>query len=379
MESFNKAADGKYTDLDEKYSNNYDFNRLSNNFSVALNYVTEKFRLNLTNNLNDDALEQTNNYTSNSLKRSFFTYNPRLGGSYSIAKNKHIYFNYNGRNQLPSLNQIQPILNNDDPLNIYEGNEDLKPSFSNTLNAGYNTFQVLSGAYLYVGGNASLVKDPISQNITTNNGVNYYSWSNISGKSDKSLSFWSGYYFKLNKDLGLSNSPQISGSFSENNNFVDGAANVVKTASYSFTYQFIRDTKTGLNFDLSFSPQYRKMTSNLSPNQNNNGFVFTSNGSVEYFLTKTFKVYTNYDYSYEAATDAFANDLSRFLVHPGISKKFFKNESLMLDFMINDVLNQNIGYARNQSNSIFTQRRFDTIQRYYMLKLSWDFNKMFVK
>lgn len=379
LESFNKNITGSYDILDQKFSNNYDFNRLSNNFNVALAYVTEKLRLNLTNNLNDDALEQRNNYTSTSLKRSFFTYNPRLGGSYSIAQNKHIWFNYNGRNQLPSLTQIQPILNNNDPLNIYEGNELLKPSFSNSVNMGYNTFQVLSGSYLYFGGNASLVKDPISQNITTDNGVNYYRWANINGKSDKSVNFWSGYYFKLHKELGLSNSPNFNFYIAENNNFFNGEENIVKTSNYNFNYQFVRDTKTGLNFDLTFSPQYRKMTSNLSPNQNNNGFVFASNGSVEYFITKTFKVYTNYNYSYEAATDAFAQDISRFLIHPGVSKKFLKNESLVLDFTINDLLNQNIGYSRSQSNSIFTQRRYDTIQRYYMLKLSWDFNKMFVK
>lgn len=379
LESFNKNVNGKYDLLDEEFSNNYDFNRLSNNINVSLTYVTEKLRFNFNNNLNDDALEQKNNYTSNSLKRSFFTYNPRFGGSYSIAKNKHLWFNYNGRNQLPSLTQIQPIRNNTDGLNQYEGNEELKPSFSNNANFGYNSFQVLSGNYMYVGANINFTNDPISQNITQTNGVNIYRWANINGKTDKSLSLWAGQYFKLSKDLGLSNSPQLSVSLSENNNFFDGQENVVKSSNYNFTYQITRDTKTGLNFNLNFSPQYRKMTSNLRPDQNNNGFVFGSNGSVEYFVTKTFKVYTNYNYIFEAATEAFDQDLSRFLIHPGISKKFLKDESLMLDFTINDLLNQNIGYSRSQSNSVFVQRRYDTIQRYYMLKLSWDFNKMFVK
>lgn len=379
LESFNKNVSGNYDILDENFSNNYDFNRLSNNFNVTLSYVTEKLRGSFVNNLNDDALEQKNNYTSNTLKRSFFTYNPRFNGSYSIAKNKHLWFNYNGRNQLPSLSQIQPLRNNTDELNQYEGNENLEPSFINSANIGYNSFQVLSGNYMYVGVNASLTKDPIAQNITQTGGRNIYRWANIDGKTNKSFGLWGGNHFKLNKDLGLTNSPQVGINLSENNNFFDGQENVVKTSNYSFTYQITRDTKTGLNFNLNFSPQYRKMTSNLRPDQNNNGFVFGSNGSLEYFITKTFKLYTNYDYSFEAATEAFSEDLSRFLIHPGISKKFFKNESLMLDFTINDLLNENIGYSRAQSNSVFVQRRFDTIQRYYMLKLSWDFNKMFVK
>jgi len=120
------------------------------------------------------------------------------------------------------------------------------------------------------------------------------------------------------------------------------------------------------------------MKSSLERNTNSNGFVFGSNGSVEYFIGKTFKVYTNYSYTYEAATKAFDQKFEQFLLHPGVSKKFLKNESLMLDFMINDVLDQNKGFSRSASTSIFTQRRYDTIRRYYMLKLSWDFTKMFL-
>lgn len=379
LESLNKDASGGYTNLDTKYSNNYDFNRLSNIYKVALSYNTEKVRLNFTNNLNDDNLRQVNNYDNRTLKRSFFTYNPMVSGGYNFTKSKGIYVHYSGQNQLPALNQIQPILNNSDPLNIYEGNEDLNPAFTNSINLNYNSFQVLSGSYTYLGGNLSVTNDPIVQNITVVDNVNHYKWANINGKRNSYLNFWGGNYFKLSKSLGLSNSPQLNLSIADNNNYYNGEENVVKSAFYKFVYQLIRDTKTGLNFNLSFSPQYRTMTSNLRPDQNNNGFVFGSNGSLEYFFTKTFKVYTNYDYTYEAPTDAFDQKLERFLIHPGISKKFLKNESLVLDFMINDVLNQNIGYSRAQNNSIFTQRRYDTIRRYYMLKLSWDFNKMFVK
>jgi len=90
-------------------------------------------------------------------------------------------------------------------------------------------------------------------------------------------------------------------------------------------------------------------------------------------------VYTNINYSYEAPTQAFDQKIERFLVTPGVSKKLLKDESLTVDFMVNDIFNNNIGYSRSQYNAIFTQRRYDTIRRYYMLKVSWDFNKMFVK
>ncbi|MNT91866.1 hypothetical protein D3C72_2330370 [compost metagenome] len=67
------------------------------------------------------------------------------------------------------------------------------------------------------------------------------------------------------------------------------------------------------------------------------------------------------------------------MLSPGLSKKFMKDEKLELTFMINDVLNQNVGFERNQNGSLLTERRFNTIGRYYMVKLSWEINKMLVK
>ena len=379
LESFNKDINGKYDLLDPEFSSNYDFNRLSNNYDVALNYEGEKLEVNLTNTFNDDQLKQINNYDNRSLNRDFFTYNPRLSMKYNFSIAKALRLSYSGQNQLPSLSQIQPILNNSDPLNIYNGNENLSPSFTNTFEGFYHSFNLLANQFKYLGGTVTLTKDPISQNITTDDGVNYYRWDNMNGKQDFGVSTYGGYHFRLNKALVLDNSVSLMVGVNENNNFFNNAANLVKSQNYTFSYEIKRETKTGLNFVTKLSPQYRQMTSNLSPDQDNNGFIFGVSGSVEYFFASSFKVYTNYDYSYEAPTAAFDQKLERFLVHPGISKKFFKNESLMLDFTVNDVFDQNLGYSRAQSNSVFTQKRFDTIRRYYMLKLSWDFNKMLVK
>src|SRR5690606_6633104 len=272
IESFNKSAPGVYDELDLRFSNNYTFDRLSSNYKLALNYRTEKLRLNLSNSLNNDVLNQHNNYTDGELSRSFFTYNPSVSGGYSFTKSKHLWVNYNGRNNLPSLSQIQPIVDNTDPINRYIGNESLKPSFSNSFNAGYNTFKLLSGSYFYIGGSASMQKDPISQNITSRDTINEYRWSNIEGKSNSSVNFWTGHYFKLDKDLGLANSPQLSISSSINYNFFNGDLNKVNTTGYNFTYNISRETKTGLNFNIDLSPQYRVMNSNLQSNTNSNGF-----------------------------------------------------------------------------------------------------------
>ncbi len=381
LESFNKAIDGTYTELDSRYSNNYDFQSLGQAYKLTIGLKKEKLRFNLTNSLNEDRLNQVNNYDNRRLTRTFMTYNPQLNGGYNFSKNKNLWFNYNGRNQLPSLNQIQPLLNNSDRLNIFVGNEDLKPAFNHNANIGYSTFKVLTGSYTYIGGSMSLTNNPISQNITRDldEGINYFTWDNMQGRTNSSYNIWSGYYFKLFKQLNVANSPQLNASWSDSYNFFEEKENKIRTTNYNVRYNLQRQTTTGFNFDVNFVPQYRQMTSSLQPDQDNNGFVFGAHGNLSYFLTKTFKIYANYNYTYEAPTEAFNSSFDQFLIHPGVSKKFFKNESLTVDFTVNDVLDQNRGFRRNVSNSVFVQRSFETIRRYYMLKLSWDFTKMFIK
>lgn len=380
IESYNKV-DGVYNSLDDTYSSNYDFDRLSANYRLGLAYNVEKLKINLTNNFNNDQLKQINNFTNKELERTFFTYNPRLNVQFSPSKNRNYRLSYSGTNNLPSLNQLQPILNNSDQLNYYIGNENLKPSFTNSINLFFMKFNVLTMNYSYMGLNFSDTNNPISQNVITNrnNGITTFQWDNIDGKKDYNVNGFVATSFKLNKALALTNEPSVNVGYSISNNFYDGEKNEIQTTNYSFNYKLVRETNTGFNFNMTFSPQYRKMTSNLTPDQNNSGFVFASNGTLVYHFDKTFKVYTNINYSYEAPTQAFDQKIERFLITPGISKKLLKNESLVVDFMINDLLNDNVGYSRTQYNSIYTQRRFDTLRRYYMLKLSWDFNKMFVK
>lgn len=378
MLSFNRDVEGGYSDVDDRYSNLYNYDRLSNNYNVGLNYNVEKMRVNLTNSFNDDQLKQTDRQTDSSIKRSFFTYNPNLSVRYNISKAKGFSFNYSGRNRLPSLTQIQPFRDNSDYLNQVIGNENLRPSFQNSFDLNYHSFKVLTGSYVYAGLNVSTESNAIVQNIVVDGVRTNYRYENLEDHNNTSANLYAGYSFKAIKKLSIENRPNVYANASSNYNFVDGALNQVQSYGYGISYSILRNTKKGLDFDFALSPGYQILESSLQPEVSSNGFRFGSNGNFTYYLPKKFKVYVNYNYTYEAPTKAFVNDFEQFLIHPGVSKKFLSNESLELDFTVNDIFNQNKGFQRSQSNSIFTQRRYDTIQRYYMLKLSWDFTKMFV-
>ena len=56
-----------------------------------------------------------------------------------------------------------------------------------------------------------------------------------------------------------------------------------------------------------------------------------------------------------------------------MSKKFLKKGELEAKLAVYDILNQNTGYTRTAEGSSIYQNSYNTIRRYGMLSLIWNF------
>jgi hypothetical protein len=56
-----------------------------------------------------------------------------------------------------------------------------------------------------------------------------------------------------------------------------------------------------------------------------------------------------------------------------VSKKFFKKGQLELKLTLYDILNQNTGYSRTARGNTISQESYNTIRRYGMLNVVWNF------
>lgn len=117
-------------------------------------------------NIANTAFQQTDNFRDSSRKSNYYNLFPRASFRYKFNAFSNFNINYNGSTRQPTIDQIQPLKNNDDPLNILVGNPALKQQFSNTFNMFYNNYQVLNQRFFYLGGNANFTKDQISISYT---------------------------------------------------------------------------------------------------------------------------------------------------------------------------------------------------------------------
>ena len=113
--------------LDDTFSSNYKLNSISNQAGAVFNYKKGKTIINFGTKVGNISLNQTDEYTGDVLNRNFTDWMPQATFQYRFSQQKSFNINYNGSTTLPTIDQLQPIKNNNDQLNIIEGNSDASP------------------------------------------------------------------------------------------------------------------------------------------------------------------------------------------------------------------------------------------------------------
>jgi hypothetical protein len=372
--SFNQTAPGRYNQLDSLFSNDFELNQLTNEAGAIFNYQKDKNTINFGTRVTSVQFDQSDKFSNRKYTRDFFNWNPQAMYSYKFSQQQFVSLKYNGNTTQPQIDQIQPIRENTDPLNITLGNAGLNPSFAHNLSLSYNSFKMLTGQSLFVYSSFGLTSNAIVSNTSTDAAGKTVSQSvNLTGKmlADFSLGSRIGRKIKeFDADLGLN----ANGSTSYN--YVNNALNTTKSYSLSPSLGISRYKLKAYYFRLSLDPSYSTGSSSLQQQVNNNGWTYHTSGMFNVFLPGKLEIGSDVGYTFVAATASFDKDFEQTELNAHISKKFFKSENLKLNISGNDLLNQNSGFSRNAYANQIVQSSYTTIKRYFLFSLTWDFNKM---
>lgn len=192
--TYNPTPQGKYDLMVDSLSSNYSFNQLLNHAGAIFNYKKGKINFNFGTRVTDDQFHQLDVTTGQTSDRTFIEWAPQARFQYRFSQQKSFSFNYNGTTTQPTLQQLQPVATNNDPLNIILGNPSLTPSFTNTFNVNYRTYNVLTSQFFGIYGSYSAVFNPIVNHINYNAmGQSVSQYFNLPGKSG--TNFYGGINF----------------------------------------------------------------------------------------------------------------------------------------------------------------------------------------
>jgi len=373
--SFNASAAGNYDILDTEYSNDFEANQYINQGGAMFSYKKLKTVLSFGTRINAVSFDQYEALSNQSYKRSFLNWIPQLNYQYKFSNQRSLRFGYSGYTNQPTVEQLQPVKVNTDPLNIPLGNPDLKPSYNNSLNLSYNSYKVLSNQSIYISGYFSFTNNQISSSTTTDGeGVSIRQSINLKDQTPINYNVYGGLSRKI-KFLGVDAGLNLSAGGSTNYSYINDELN--ETTSLRFSPRLsVSRYKDKFEFNLSFGPSYNSQEASLQKANSNKGWGTAGWGSFKVILPKKITIQADAEYTYTPSSTSFNTSFEQMIINASIAKSFFKKEDLKVMIKGNDLLNQNSGFSRSAYANSITQTSYNNISRYFMLSLVWDFNKM---
>lgn len=367
IETFTKAANGKYEDLDENFSNNLRRKSWRNSFSAAYIWRYKQFSLTATGSVL--AMDVYNDFvkTATSVNQHFTYWLPGL----SINWNG-LNFNYSVNVQPAEISDVQPTPDNTNPLYINMGNPDLLPTKHHSLYLNYykNIAPKLLTINAYV--NGSFRQDGITRSRTIDNeGIQTTKPVNIDGQHSFYSNFNISKQYKIYKKLQLS----IGGGYNlnYNRNFL------IINARRAFAKTFGLGPQANINLNWKDKIEY-----NLSYNLNFNQSTYESPDFSDIDVTthyaqnelvirwpKNIVWETSLTYRYNSnAAPGIQRSVA--LLNGGLIFLFLKEQKGNLKLSAYDLLNQNVNVWRNTSENMIMDRQVNIVTRYYLLTFTYN-------
>lgn len=374
QESYNKSPSGGYDLLDTTYSNNYKYNVLTNQVGAVFNYRGgTKTILTFGTRVNSVEAKQIDARIGLSNKRNYVNWKPQLNLTYRPANSQTLSLTYNGSSQQPDISQIQPLRVNTNATNIVIGNPNLQPYFNHYANAYYNAYNPVTSQSFYANAYISYTTDPIinkqvtdtatlhsiSQAVNSPNASYYYGVNASISKKIAALDMQAGISARANGNI----------SYSYNNNILYA----LDTYSYGVGVNFSKNKLKKYTLYLRFEPAWlvSKTTSKNATNDNSLGYNI--NGRATIYLPGKFQISSDILDNYKPKTQDLPA-ITTTMWNASISKTFLKDDLLKLSLSANNILNQD--QRTTSQNSIYISQNYNnSIMRYFMFTVSWDFKQ----
>lgn len=369
-------VNGEYVDVDTLFSNRFKTDRQQHRLGAFLIYENAKLRVSVGSRVRTIAIDNRNMYTDSLIKQDLSNVLPRIVFRYKFSQTTRLMIQYNTNSSLPSIDQLQPVLNNTNPNFIQIGNSGLRPNYTHSINGSFNTWKGLSGFYMYSGFSYSHIKDNFSTNTIFGPTGGSISQA-INVKSSDFLYYWAGAGIPMKgvKDLNLQ--VNANGNFTSSMNQINSINNDTRNTgigsdiSLNYNGDSLR-TEIGGGFD------YNIPFNSLSVQSNQPYTTYNFRAVVDWTLP--YRWFFKTDATYNINTGRTNGYNVNYLIwNASIQRSFLKTGNLLVGIEAYDILNQNISNYRTVNNNVIVDQRTNIIRRYFMAKVTLRFNNFKTK
>ena len=353
------------TDLSSLYERDYFYNKLGTRLLI------NRKKYNITLGLEAQKSELKGNLIDRdiAIKKDFNNLLPSARMRYDFGNSRSLNISYSTRVREPSIEQLNPIIDNSNPLNIYVGNPDLKAEYAHDLRLQYMLFDQFSFTNLFVSLSSSYTKNKITNSTIIDDLFRQtVTPINVDGdfRSRANISFGTPLKFigsKVNLDVNSINS--------RSRVFVNEVEN--KTNRWINTFDLSLENRKKKLFDLKAGIRLTTNNTQYSESENSDQ-DFTNKvyyGKLNLDFPKDWSFSSSFDYTiYEG--DAFADKQEIPIWRASVSKSFLKYKKGQFKLSAFDLLDQNKGINRSSQFNYIDETRSNALGRYFMLSFTYS-------
>lgn len=372
-----------YGTLDQAQCN-YTTNTYQNH-NVNLQYRIVRTQYRLTAGVNvqpqTNSVDYTKGYKSYDVTRSVVNAAPTVNFRYRFSRQEQLRIRYGGTTGQPSITDLIPdTLNNANPLNIRLGNPNLKPSFTQNMQADYQkSIPALQRAF------SADMQFRITQNSVTSKteyndetGGRITQPENVNGNWSARAGFHFNTAFKGDRRFRVSTN--TSGSMTNAVGYVYKKATQStirnRTRGMHLT-ESARLTYHAENFEANVkgSIRYNHSRSTSSSASDLDTYVFTYGGEALWKLPWNMTLSMDIQMrSRRGYADANMNT-DQLLWNAQLSQRFLKRRNLIVTLRAYDLLNQRDEVTRRITESARTDSRSAMVHQYVVCSVMYRFGK----
>ena len=310
--------------------------------------------------------------------RNVFNFSPEIDFRYQPQKQTQLRFSYRGRSSDPSMENLLPITDDSNPLNIRTGNPGLKPSFSHNLSVNFNTFNMDAQRGIFSHVNGSFTQNAISNirkyNATTGG------WTtmpeNINGNWNVFGMFGINTAFKNNKKFTIGTFTNASynnhvgyittGEMKDAQKNTTTALSLGERLNGAYRNDWI---EVGLNGSLNYTFEKDK----LNPQNDQEPYTFSYGGNLQIYTPWKMTISTNMvNQARRGYSDASMNR-NELIWNAQVAQSFLKG-SLTVSLEWNDILKEQSNITRSYSSSGSSVYTYNGVNSYGMIRAIYRFN-----
>jgi hypothetical protein len=298
---------------------------------------------------------------------------PSFSWDYSASAGRKFNVYYSSSVNTPTVNQLLPVVNNLNPLNIYYGNPSLRPEYSHNLMVHWLIFDQFSFTSFMMSLGGRYTSDKINWSTTVTDELVQIStllnvdWDYISGLN---LDFSTPI-----RKLGIKINLDAEESWNRGMSQVNDVTNIYNTLSHRYSFSADNRKKKKWDVESGVGMNLTNTWYNIQESLNNRYFDLSWFADVRY--TPTEKWYFELTADVTSYSDLGADDAIRVpLLRAEVSYSFLAHNRGVLTLSGFDLLDKNQNVKRISELNYLRETRSNTMGRYLMLTFKYRLNKM---